>query len=79
VAGKVVQRPPRTAAHADRDALIRQFADAGLTAVVSTNGGIPDADIQVGKVLLSDGGKHGEVIGAWLTNAGQARLTAAQR
>jgi hypothetical protein len=69
VAGKVVQRPPRTAAHADRDALIRQFADAGLTAVVSTNGGIPDADIQVVK-----GAQPGDVPECWLTERGRARL-----
>lgn len=67
-------RPPRTAAHADRDALIAQFAAAGLTPSLSTNGSIPDADIQVGRRPLADSGVHGELDGAWITAKGQARL-----
>jgi hypothetical protein len=65
----VIQRPPRTAAHATRDALLVQFRDAGLVPVVSTNGSVPDADVQVVK-----GTKPGEVTECWLTTRGQGRL-----
>ena len=68
-------RPTRTEAHAERDRLIRQFADVGLQPVISTNGSIPDADIQQAKAILRDGGKHGEVVECWLTERGQARLS----
>jgi len=64
-----VTRPPRTAAHAERDRLIAQFKDAGLVPVLSTNGGIPDADIQIVK-----GPKPGEVLEVWVTARGEARL-----
>jgi len=64
-------RPPRTAAHVERDRLIQQFHDAGLQAVVSTNGSIPDADIQVAFVTAPEGG---QALSAWLTAKGQARL-----
>ena len=66
-------RPPRTAGHAQRDALIQQFADAGLVPAISTNGGIPDADIQVVK-----GPQPGDVSEAWVTALGQRRLDAAR-
>ena len=62
-------RPPRTAGHAQRDALIQQFAAAGLVPSISTNGGIPDADIQQVK-----GPQPGDVIEAWITARGEARL-----
>ena len=64
-----VGKPPRTDAHRQRDELIAQFRDAGLVPVVSTNGGIPDADIQVVK-----GTKPGEAIECWLTERGKLRL-----
>ena len=64
-----VARPDRTAAHATRDDLLRQFRDVGLVPVVSTNGSIPDADVQVVK-----GTKPGEVVDCWLTLRGQDRL-----
>ena len=65
----MLTRPPRTAAHAMLQTLIAQFKDAGLVPVISTNGGIPEADIQVVK-----GAKPGEVIEAWMTNNGLDRL-----
>lgn len=69
-----MNRPPRTDAHRQRDELIAQFAAVGLTPVVSTNGGVPEADIQVAKALLTEGGKHGELIEARLTDRGRQRL-----
>ena len=69
-----VTRPDRTAAHATRDALLAQFRDVGLVPVISTNGGIPDADIQVVK-----GTKPGEVVDCWLTERGKSRLSMGQR
>jgi len=71
MASKPVSRPPRTAGHAQGDALIRQFADAGLVPVLSVNGSTPDADIQVVK-----GAQAGEVIEAWLTKHGSERVLA---
>ncbi len=68
------ERPPRTDAHRRRDELAAQFTALGLTPVISTNGGIPHADIQVVKTLLSEGGKHGEVTDCWLTDLGTRRL-----
>jgi hypothetical protein len=67
----VIERPPRTAGHAQRDAAIKRFADAGLVPVLSTNGGNPEADIQIVK-----GPKAGEVLEAWITAKGEARLPA---
>lgn len=72
-----VTRPPRTPAHAERDALLLQFAARGLQPVISVNGSIPEADIQVTKALLDEGGKYGEVLDARLTLAGAKRLIAA--
>lgn len=72
-------RPPRTPGHGQRDVLLQRFSDAGLVPVLSTNGSTPDADIQIVKTLLGDGGQHGEVIAAYLTNRGQSRLDAAAR
>ena len=66
-----ITRPPRTAAHATLQALLAQFRDAGLVPVVSTNGGIPEADIQVVK-----GAKPGEVLDVWSTDRGRARFKA---
>ena len=64
-----MNRPPRTDAHRQRDALVQQFHDAGLTAVVSCNGSYPGADIQTVK------GEHpGELIDCWLTERGKFRL-----
>lgn len=63
-----VARPPRTHAHRERDALLQRFHDAGLTAIVSTNGSYPDADIQIAK-----GPIHGDII-VWLTRRGERRL-----
>lgn len=79
------ERPPRTEAHRQRDAFLQQFHAAGLVPRLSTNGGIPDADIQIVKALLpaKDGtggdGQYGEVLDCWVTVQGQARLEQAQR
>ena len=62
-------RPPRTAAHAKRDELTALFAAHGLVAVVSTNGSIPGADIE-----LILGVQPGELRDAWLKPAGADRL-----
>ena len=67
-----MNRPPRTAGHAQLQTLVKQFADAGLTPVVSTNGSIPGADIQVAK-----GPKPGEVVEARLTTKGSRRIEVA--
>lgn len=73
-------RPPRTDGHRQRDALLQHFYDAGLQPIVSTNGSIPNADIQIVKALLpaKDGtggdGQYGEVIEAYLTDRGAQRL-----
>ncbi len=64
--------PPRTAGHVKRDAIIQQFADAGLVPVISTNGSNPEADIQQAK-----GPQPGEVVDAWITARGERRLDAA--
>lgn len=69
----VLTRPERTKGHAQRDALIRQFAEQGLTPVLSCNGSNLEADIQQAK-----GPQPGEVMEAWLTARGEARLRAAQ-
>lgn len=73
-----ITRPPRTAAHAERDRLIAEFVAAGLTPTVSTNGSMPDADIQVGRRQLTESGRHGELDGAWLTSLGARRLIQAR-
>ena len=67
------QRPPRTDAHRERDALLQRFAALGLQPVVSTNGSIPDADIQIVK-----GAKPGDVPQCWLTLRGGLRLNNAE-
>lgn len=67
-------RPARTAAHGDRDALLQQFHDAGLQPILSTNGGIPEADIELTTAALKDGGGYGELVEARLTERGAARL-----
>lgn len=69
-----MNRPPRTDAHRERDVLLQQFADAGLVPVVSTNGGVPEADIQVVK-----GAQPGDVSEARLTDRGLTRLLEAAR
>jgi len=71
-------KPPPTDAHRERDRYLQMFHAAGLVPIVSTNGGIPDADIQVTKTLLDEGGKHGDVLEARLTDRGQRRLAEAQ-
>jgi hypothetical protein len=68
-----VSRPPRTEAHAQRDALIQQFADKGLTPVLSTNGSVPSADIELTFNKL----QPGSVSAAVLTEAGRQRLEGA--
>lgn len=65
-------RPARTDAHRQRDTYLQQFADLGLVPVLSTNGGEPDADIEVIK-----GDKPGDVRDCWIKPNGLARLRAA--
>jgi hypothetical protein len=69
-------RPPRTSGHAQRDALIARFAAAGLVPVLSTNGSVPDADIQVSYDKTTRPG--GDVVRADLTQHGQQRWDAAR-
>ena len=68
-----MNRPPRTPGHAQRDALIQQFAAAGLVPSISTNGSNIEADIQQVK-----GPQTGDVSEAWVTARGQSRLDAAR-
>lgn len=68
-----VTRPPRTDGHRQRDTLLADFAAAGLAPVLSTNGSITDADIQIVK-----GPQPGEVLEAWLTPKGTQRLNEAK-
>ena len=79
-----VTRPPRTDAHRERDALVQQFHDAGLTPVLSCNGSAPSADIQtMTDVSFGDDGtmrapsKPGQLVSCWLTERGRARLEVA--
>lgn len=65
----VRERPARTKGHRQRDACLQRFRDAGLVAVVSTNGSDPEADIQIVK-----GPQPGDVLEAWVTARGEARL-----
>jgi len=65
----MIVRPPRTAAHVTLQTLIAQFKDAGLVPVISTNGGVPDADIQIVK-----GPQPGDVTECWITAHGNIRL-----
>lgn len=67
-------RPARTKAHAERDALLQQFADAGLQPIISTNGSIPHADIELTMASLKEGGQYGEMQNAAITERGAARL-----
>lgn len=69
----MLTRPPRTDGHRQRDALVQQFADAGLVPAISTNGSNPHGDIQQVK-----GPQPGDVIEAWITARGQARLDEAR-
>ncbi|HMF58847.1 MAG TPA: hypothetical protein VK595_00665 [Vicinamibacterales bacterium] len=63
-------KPDRGPKLAELTALLARFAEAGLQPVLSTNGGIPEADIQVAKET-----GHSLILGVWLTAKGQARLT----
>lgn len=67
-------RPVRTDAHRQRDFYLQQFADLGLVPIVSTNGGIPDADIQIVK-----GEQPGEVVDCWVTERGKWRFEQGSR
>ena len=72
----------RPAAHVDRDRYLALFHSAGLVPVVSTNGGIPDADIQLAKVPGNEAHSKAELEGAiecWVTERGQARLEEAAK
>ena len=64
-----MNRPPRMVGHTQLAELVRRFSQAGLLPVVSTNGAIPGADIQIVK-----GEQRGEVLAAWLTDKGAERL-----
>ena len=67
----MLTRPPAIAA------AIERFHALGIVPVVSTNGGIPHADIQIAKIP-ADEAKAGDVtfIDAWVTERGEARLRA---
>lgn len=67
-----MMKPTRTPAHAQLAELLSQFRDAGVTPIVSTNGGELGADIQIAK-----GPAAGDVADVWITDAGWARLRAA--
>lgn len=64
------------ATRADLDTALQRFHDAGLTPMLSTNGSIPDADVQVVRVP-ADQRKAGEpnvILDVWVTDKGEARL-----
>ena len=62
-------KPDQGPKRADLDGLLAEFAAVGLTPVLSTNGGVPDADIHIAKVT-------GEplILDVWITAKGHARL-----
>lgn len=68
-----IVRPPRTEAHRQRDTYLQQFADRGLVPILSTNGGEPDADIEIIK-----GDKPGDVRECWVKPWGERRLAFAR-
>jgi len=65
----MITRPPRTDAHQLLAAFVARFKEAGLIPVISTNGGVPDADIQIVK-----GPQPGDVTECWITAHGNIRL-----
>jgi hypothetical protein len=62
---------------ADLDAALNRFHAAGLTPVLSTNGGIPDADIEVTRGPLEQGHPR-PVLAVTVTASGLARLATAE-
>ena len=63
-------KPDQGPKRVDLDAFLARFAEAGLQPVISTNGGIPEADIHVAKVTGDP-----RILDVWLTASGLARLT----
>jgi hypothetical protein len=61
---------------ADVTAALTRFHDAGLTPVLSTNGAIPDADVQVVRVPADQRtqGEPNAILDVWVTEKGEARL-----
>lgn len=60
---------------ADRDAALALFYAAGLVPVLSTNGRIPDADVEVA-LAPRVAGAPVALLSVTVTEAGQARLEA---
>ncbi len=60
------------------DATIARFRAAGLQAVVSTNGRMPDADIEVAYEKPTAPRCAGRITAAVITKAGAARLAAVE-
>lgn len=69
-------RPDRGPKRAELDTLIGRFAAAGLQPVVSTNGSIPNADIQVAQVPAKEAGgpDRWKIEDVWITAHGRTRL-----
>jgi len=70
-----------TLTRADLDAALAQFHAVGLVPVLSTNGGIPEADVQVVRVPANQRvkGEANVILDVWITEKGQARLDAVSR
>lgn len=60
---------------ADLHAALDRFYAAGLTPVLSLNGSIPDADIEVTRTPLAQGQARA-ILDVQVTERGQARLAA---
>lgn len=62
---------------ADVLAALQRFYDVGLTPVLSTNGGIPGADVQVVRVPADQASGPADrlrVLDVWVTDKGEQRL-----
>jgi hypothetical protein len=68
-----------TLTRADLDETLAQFHAAGLVPVLSTNGGIPQTDVQVVRVPANQRvkGEPNVILDVWITEKGQARLDGA--
>lgn len=61
---------------ADLHRALDRFYDAGLVPILSLNGGIPSADIEVTRGPRVQGEASGAILEVRITSAGQARLQA---
>jgi len=62
-------KPDQGPKRVELNAFLAEFAARGLTPVLSTNGGVPEADIHLAKVTGEP-----EILDVWITAKGHARL-----